>query len=150
MHWWTVPPPLPHRALHRIAADIEVVHGFRLVSQLVTHIEVSRQDLSATDAARLSLSAEPSLDYRAEFWRVVDIAADEIGVELGRSTQAWIKIGDLCGLRSRNDPLWWVGTVRRAHVTGDKVHLALGILVKKPLAIWLPALGKGVEKASDW
>jgi hypothetical protein len=30
------------------------------------------------------------------------------------------------------------------------VHLVIAIIAKKPLSIWLRALGKGAEKASNW
>lgn len=148
MHWWQERPPVHHRELHGIHASVEVVHGFRLISQLVARVELGEQEAEHTRA--LGLAADEQLEYSPETWTVADIGADEIGIRLGRSLGNWVKIGDLCGIKTQNNSLWWIGTIRRAHADADGVYLTLAILARKPLSIWLRALGKGAELASNW
>ena len=110
---------------------------------------------SADDAdeqeRRIGLAADEEIDYTAEVWTVTDISLDEIGIKLSKSAGAWVKVGDLCGIKTQNNPLWWVGAIRRVHTDAENnVHLVIGIVAKKPLSIWLRALGKGAEKASNW
>jgi hypothetical protein len=151
MTWWAAQPPLRHQDHRGIDTSVEVIHGFRLASQLVTHIELSSADDPDGQARKVSLAADEKIDYTAEVWTVTGISVDEIGIKLARSAGAWVKIGDLCGIRTKNNPLWWVGAILRAHTdAGNTVHLVIGILAKKPLSIWLRALGKGAEKASNW
>jgi len=146
--WWAAQPPLRHQDHRSIDSTVEVIHGFRLATQLVTRIELGREE----DATRkMGLAAEEELDYSAEVWTVTDISLDEIGIKLTKGGGAWVKIGDLCGIKTQNNPLWWIGAIRRIHTdTENVVHLVIGILAKKPLSIWLRALGKGAEKASNW
>jgi len=150
----------PHRQQERkgISAVIGVVHDFKAISQLVTRIDIDRMDsLSEKDAATLKertsigLADVEDIQYSAESWAVSDISVDGIGGILPKNAGAWVKIGALCGLKSQYGPLWWVGMVRRFH-TDPKgaVHVGIEILAKKPLAVWLRALGKGVERISNW
>ncbi|HLP99310.1 MAG TPA: hypothetical protein VK149_12800 [Sideroxyarcus sp.] len=151
MTWWAAQPPLRHQDHRGIDTTVEVIHGFRLVSQMVTRIELAAADAEKRQADGIGLAADEEIDYTAEVWMVTDISLDEIGIKLAKSAGAWVKIGDLCGIKTQNNPLWWVGVIRRIHTdAGNNVHLAVGIIAKKPLSIWLRALGKGAEKASNW
>ena len=149
--WWTRQPPLRHQDHRGIDTKVDVIHGFRLISQMVTRIELAASAEGGEQAGRLGLAADEPVDYSAEAWTVTDISVDEIGVRLAKSEGNWVKIGDLCGIRTQNNPLWWVGTIRRIHTDAQgAVHLVIAIVAKKPLSIWLRALGKGAEKASNW
>lgn len=150
----------PHRQQERkgISAVINVVHDFKTISQLVTRIDIDRMtSLSEKDATALKertnigLAAVEDIQYSAEPWTVSDISVDGIGGILPKNAGAWVKIGALCGLKSQNGPLWWVGMIRRFQ-TDPKgvVHVGFEILAKKPLSVWLRALGKGAEKVSNW
>ena len=152
MTWWAQQPPLRHQDHRGIDTAVDVVHGFRLVSQMVTRIELASSDDASERASTIvGLAAEGEIDYTAEVWRVTDISLDEIGIQLAKSEGAWVKVGDLCGIKTQNNPLWWVGMIRRVHTDADDtVHLAIGIIAKNPISIWLRALGRGVEKASNW
>lgn len=151
MTWWAAQPPLRHQDHRGIASKVDVIHGFRLISQLVTRIELVAADAEKQKESIIGLAAEGKIDYRAETWTVTDISLDEIGIRLAKSEGAWVKVGDLCGIKTQNNPLWWVGTLRRIHTDADgNVHLVIAIVAKKPLSIWLRALGKGAEKASNW
>ena len=149
--WWAPQPPLRHQDHRAIKTAVDVVHGFRLVSQLVTRVDLSGSDHQDAQGQQIGLAADEKIEFTAESWTVTDISLDEIGIKLARSAGAWVKIGDLCGIKTQNNPLWWVGAVRRIHTDADNnVHLVVGIVAKKPLSIWLRALGKGAEKASNW
>lgn len=156
--YWYQEPPHRHQERRGISAALEVVHGFRVVSQLVTRIDLDtrisledNEEAAARERARIKLAAAGKVEYTTETWVVSDASADGIGAILTKSAGAWIKIGDLCGLKPQNGLLWWVAAVRRLH-TDDKgmVHVGLDVLAKKPLSVWLRALGKGAEKASNW
>ena len=150
----------PHRRLERrgISAAIDVVHSFRTISQLVTRIDLDRAiNLSEKDAAalkersKINLAAADDVQYTTETWTVSDVSTGGIGGIVPKTAGAWVKIGALCGIKSQNSQLWWVGMIRRLH-TDPKgaVHVGIEILAKKPLSVWLRALGKGAEKASNW
>lgn len=156
--YWKKDHPHRHQERKGISAVISVVHDFRTVSQLVTRIDIDRMaNLSEKDAAALKertnigLAAVEDIQYAAEPWTVSDLSVDGIGGILPKNAGAWVKIGALCGLKSQNGPLWWAGMIRRFH-TDPKgtVHVGIEILAKKPLAVWLRALGKGTERTSNW
>ena len=149
--WWAPQPPLRHQDHRGIDTTVDVIHGFKLISQLATRIELGSTDDAVERERRIGLAAEEEMDYTAEVWAVSDISLDEIGIKLAKSAGAWVKIGDLCGIKTQNNPLWWVGAIRRIHTDAENtVHLVIAIVGKKPLSIWLRALGKGAEKASNW
>jgi hypothetical protein len=149
--WWGAQPPLRHQDHRGIDTTVEVIHGFRLVSQLVTRVELDAKDDADGQASRIGLTADEEIDYTAEVWTVTDISLNEIGIKLPKSAGAWVKVGDLCGIKTQNNPLWWVGAIRRIHTDAqNNVHLVVGIVARNPLSIWLRALGKGAEKASNW
>ncbi len=156
--YWAQQPPHRHLERRGISVAIDVVHGFRVVSQLVTRIDLDTrtsldndEEAAARERAKIRLAATEEVKYTTETWAVSDASADGIGATLTRNVGAWVKIGDLCGLKPQNGPLWWVAAIRRVH-TDDKgmVHVGLDVLAKKPLSVWLRALGKGAEKASNW
>lgn len=149
--WWAAQPPLRHYDHRAIETAVDVVHGFKLISQLVTRVDLASADDTGGQARRIGLEADEEIDYTAEVWAVTDISADEIGIKLPKSAGAWVKVGDLCGIKVQNNPLWWVGAIRRVHTDAENnVHLVIGVVARKPLSIWLRALGKGAEKASNW
>ncbi|BBI99194.1 hypothetical protein FGKAn22_08870 [Ferrigenium kumadai] len=156
--YWAQQPPHRHLDRRGISVPIEVAHGFRVVSQVVTRIDLDTrtsldndEEAAARERAKVRLAATEDIKYTTEAWSVTDASADGLGATLSRSAGAWAKIGDLCGLKPQNGPLWWVAAIRRLH-TDDKgtVHVGLDVLAKKPLSVWLRALGKGAEKASNW
>lgn len=151
----------PHRALQRreIHATIEITHGFRTISKLVARVDLGQAiaGLSGPEAAKLKEHArmgvvdEGEAAYVSEHWAVQDVSLNGIGGTIPKGTGAWVKVGDLCGIKAQNSQLWWVGMLRRLHTDGQgTVHVGLEILAKKPLSLWLRVLGKGIEKVSDW
>ncbi len=148
----------PHRLQERrnISTSIEVVHGFRNISKLVTRVELNQiinadgQTAKMKEQGGMSLSSE-ELDYTTETWPVMDASLGGIGGIIPQSMGAWVKIGALCGIRAQNSELWWVGAIRRLHTDHqNKVHVGIEILSKKPVSVWLRSLGKGAERVSNW
>lgn len=156
--YWEKNPPHRHQERKGISAAIDVTHGFAIVSKLVTRVDIdSMTNLSEEDTAALKhrsgigLTADDDVDYTTEEWPVLDISVDGIGCTIPKAAGAWVKIGDLCGLKAKNSQSWWVGMIRRIK-TDPKgiVHAGVEILAKKPLSVWLRTLGKGAEKVSNW
>lgn len=156
--YWGKDHPYRHQERKAISATIEVVHDFQMISQLVACIDIDRMSsLSEKDAtalkerSKINLAAVEDVRYTTETWTVSDISINGIGGILPRTTGTWIKIGALCGLKSQSGQPWWVGMIRRFHTDSKgMVHVGIEILAKKPLAVWLRALGKGTEKTSNW
>lgn len=155
--YWAQDTPHRHQERRGINAAIEVTHGFRVVSQLVTRFDLGRvigagqEEIPEKEHAKLALAADKDIDYATEIWAVSDASAEGIGATLAKNVGAWVKIGDLCGIKPQNGKLWWVGVMRRLHTDAEgKVHAGIEILAKKSVSVWLRALGKGAEKASNW
>lgn len=156
--YWGKDQPHRHQERRGISAAIEVVHSFRTIGQLVTCIDLDHvANLSEKDAAalkeqsKINLTAADDIKYTTETWTVSDVSTNGIGGIIPKTAGDWVKIGALCGIKSQNGQLWWVGMIRRLQ-TDPKgaVHVGIEILAKKPLSVWLRALGKGTEKASNW
>ena len=152
--------PHPRRLLERrgISANIEVVHGFLVISKLVPHIDLNQvTGLSGNDAAslaarsQLGIVSEGNRGYKSETWTIVDASIGGIGGMIPRAAGAWVKVGDLCGLKAQNAQVWWVGVIRRLHSDPQNiVRVGIEILGKKSLSVWLRVLGKDAERVSNW
>ena len=95
--------------------------------------------------------ADVEQKYSSEFWPVHDVSNDGLGLLMPQAAGGWVKIGMVCGLKAKNASLWWVGMIRRLKTDSHgKVHAGIEILTKKPLSVWLRALGRGAEKVSNW
>jgi len=149
----------PHRLGERsqINAAIEVIHGYKTIGNLVTHIEPGEmQNLSEKDAAMLKEHAsinltDEKIDYTTETWTLLDASGSGMGGIMPMTAGPWGKIGALCGLKTKQGNPWWVGAIRRIKTDAEgKVHVGIEILARKPLAVWLRILGKGAEKVSNW
>ena len=148
-----------HRLQERrgIHVDIEVVHGFKTISNLVDHLKLDQIDnLSGEDAARLKERTDIGLagvevGHVSESWAVLDVSTTGIGGIVPRTADCWAKVGALCGLKGKGASLWWVGMIRRLKTDNqNKVHVGIEILTKKPMSVWLRTLGKGKERVSHW
>lgn len=147
-----------HQERRGISSEIEVVHGFKIVSRLVAHIELdSVVGLSEEEVGMLKQRSsgvglsEVEQSYTSESWPVQDMSTNGLGALMPQAAGNWVKIGMLCGLKGRNAGQWWAGMIRRLKTDNqNKVHAGIEILTKKPLSVWLRALGKGVEKVSNW
>ena len=155
--YWAKEQPHRHQERRDISVTIEVVHGFRTISKLVTHMDLGNVvNPSEKEAATLKEMsginlADDVFDYTTEVWTISDVSTRGVGGVLPNNAGTWVKIGDLCGIKATNNPLWWIGLIRRIR-TDHKgtVHVGIEILGKKPLSVWLRILGKGAEKVSNW
>ena len=149
LRYWAAEPPQRHLERRGIHAEVEVVHGFRLLSQLVPHIDAGQE--AEQQAGALGLVATDKIEYTPERWAVSDMSAGGLGAVLSGAQGAWIKIGDLCGIRPPNGGQWWIGMLRRLHTDdAGKVHVGIELLSKRPASVWLRVLGKGAERSSNW
>jgi hypothetical protein len=156
--YWDMTRPHPHSARRGISALIEVAHNFRTISKLVTRIDLdqvaglSRQDAAALkEKHRIGVVEEEEADYTGETWSVIDLSINGIGAMIPRTAGAWVKIGDLCGIKAEHAPAWWAGVIRRLHADQQGImHVGIELLAKKPLSVWLRVLGKGAERVSNW
>lgn len=157
-YWGKAPPP-PHPDRRSISTTVDVVHSFATINKLVTRMDIDNaENISEKDAAMLKersdinlVATEEAVDYVTEKWIVTDLSLTGIGGVIPKSAGTWVKIGDLCGLKAENSPLWWVATIRELH-TDPKgaMHVDFELLAKKPLSVWLRTLGKGTENVSSW
>ena len=156
--YWRKDHPHRHQERRGISTTIEVIHSFRTISKLVTCVELGKvANLSENDAAilkersEISLASDDKIDYTTETWTVLDASTDGVGGMIQKTGGAWVKIGSLCGIKTQNSSLWWVGMIRRLHTDPQgKVHVGIEILARKPLSMWLRILGKGAERVSNW
>ena len=158
LYWGNVQPHR-HQERRNIQTTIDVVHSFRTISKLVPRMDIDNaENISEKDAAELkersgiNLAAEDDeVDYATENWIVTDLSVDGMGGTIPNNGGAWVKIGDLCGIKAGNSTIWWIGVIRRLHTdTRGAVHVGIEMLAKKPLSVWLRTLGKGIEKVSNW
>ena len=151
----------PHRRQERrgISTTIELIHGFKLISKVVTNAALDQMaDLSAEEVemlkqeSKLNLTdAQEDVEYITETWDVLDLSIGGIGARIPKAPADWVKIGALCGLKATNNNVWWAGMIRRLETDAEeKIRVGIEILTKKPLSIWLRSLGKGTELASNW
>lgn len=155
MTYWAAEPPHRHMERRGISATAEVTHSFRVISQLVTHIDAghdAEQDAGESrKQSRFGLVAADDIDYSTEVWQISDMSASGFGATLSGTQGGWIKIGDLCGLKPQNGKEWWVGMIRRLHTdAAGKVHVGIELLTRKPASVWTRVLGKGSERVSNW
>lgn len=156
--YWSKDLPHRHQPRKAIHTSIDVTHSFRTISMLVTRLDIgSAANLSEEDATALkqrstiNLAADEGIDYATEDWTVLDVSTEGIGCVITKNVGAWVKIGDLCGLKAKNSTLWWIGMIRRLSTDPQgMVHVGIEILAKKPLSVWLRTLGKGSERVSNW
>jgi hypothetical protein len=157
--YWGKDQPHRHQERRGINTAIDVVHSFRTISKLVARMDIDNAvNISENDAAALKERSDINLaagndevDYSTENWTVSDVSVDGIGGMIPNNGGAWVKIGDLCGLKAGNSSIWWIGMIRRLHTDSKgAVHVGIEMLAKKPLSVWLRTLGKGTEKVSNW
>ncbi len=153
MIYWAAEPPHRHMERRDINATIEVTRGFRVISQIVTHINaghVAEEDAGAS-RAKIGLAAAADIAYTTEAWNISDMSTAGIGATLTGGQGGWVKIGDLCAIKPQSGQQWWVGMIRRLHTDSDgKIHVGIELLAKRPVSVWLRVLGKGAELASNW
>jgi len=157
--YWGKDHPHRHQQRRSIHANIDVVHSYSTISKLVTHMDIDNAvNLSEEEVTMLKkrtninlVATEDEINYDTESWPVSDVSLTGIGGIIPKNSGNWVKIGDLCGLKTENSSSWWVGMIRRLHTDPkNAVHVGIELLAKKPLSVWLRTLGKGADKISAW
>jgi hypothetical protein len=138
-------------------STLEVVHGLQAISEKVTRIEQdSLVNLPADGASTQKGSPHIKLSLgevatTSEVWIVFDISEKGVGGIIPKAAGAWVKIGDLCGIKLEDSQLWWVGMVRRLKTSKDgDTQVGIEILSKKPLAVWMRIPNQNVGKGFEW
>jgi hypothetical protein len=155
MNYWA--SELPYRLLERrgISATIEIAHGFRAISHMVTELNsenIAGKDISASEIIpKIDLAANTDIDYTTEVWNISDMSTGGIGAILTGRLGAWVKIGNLCGLKPYNGQQWWIGMIKRLSTSAEKkVQVGIQLLSKYPASVELLVLGKGAENQFNW
>jgi len=150
--------PRRHQERRGINTAIDVVHSFRTISRLVERMDIDNavnilEEVTAAlkERSDINLAADNGeVDYSTEKWTVSDASVDGIGGIIPNNGGAWVTIGGLCGLKTENSPIWWVGVIRRLHTDPNgAVQVGIEMITKKPLSVWLRTPGKGTEKVSS-
>ena len=91
----------PHRRQERrgISTTIELIHGFKLISKVVTNAALDQMaDLSAEEVemlkqeSKLNLTdAQEDVEYITETWDVLDLSIGGIGARIPKAPADWVK-----------------------------------------------------------
>ena len=151
----SVTPPNRKHPRSSAAAEVSVVHGLKPICQRVTKIELGSNvslsedmDLKAKTANIMKLVAE-EIESTPETWLQKDQSEWGLGVDIPANVGKWAEPGKLCGIQLHGEKNWWVGIVRRMDASKG-VHCGIRIFSKRPVSVWLRALGAGEHQADNW
>lgn len=154
--FWGPNPPRRRQEREGVSVDIDIVHGYNVISKLITQVDFSGTPrLTAETTAKLqeqSRADSVGTEFSAEAWTAQDVSAKGVGATVPPDTGGWVKIGSLCGLKSQSSESWWVGVIRRLRTDADAQNNLLAgivILARKPVAVWLRAPGKQMEQVPE-
>jgi hypothetical protein len=154
--YWSRMPPARREVRHQVTGSLSVAHGIAIISQLVTRIDHGSLVNLPTEASKgnaplMGLESDVCAFTPIETWTVSDISEKGVGGIIPKSSGAWVKVGDLCGLKLQDSHVWWVGMVRRLRQGNDgMVHVGIEILAKKPLAVLLRDRTGKSDKMYQW
>ena len=157
--YWGMDHPYRRQERRDIHTSIEVVYGFKVISNLVTIVELNKiANLEEKEKALLKektdvrlVEVRESISYIPETWDVLDVSVRGIGTTIPKTAGDWVKVGALCGLKASNSNTWWVGMIRRLKTDPKgNVQAGIEIIAKKPLSVWLRSLGRGAHVATNW
>jgi hypothetical protein len=152
--YWGKNRPSRNQDRQSYTATLDVIHGFKAISQMVTRIDqgrlvnLSEQDTNASTLFKLSAD---QIKCTPETWIVLDVSENGVGGIIPKATGAWVKIGNLCTIKIEGGQIWWVGMIRRLKIDADGLmQVGIEIFAKKPLAVLLRALNNSTEKVFQW
>lgn len=153
--FWGSNPPRRRQEREGVSVDIDVVHGYNVISKLITQVDFSGTPrLTGETTAKLkeqSRADSVGTEFSAEAWTAQDVSAKGVGATVPPDTGSWVRVGSLCGLKSQSSESWWVGVIRRLRTNMQNNLLAgIVILARKPVAVWLRAPGKQMEQVEEW
>lgn len=149
-HYWGERPPQRHEQRAGVEAAIEVALGFaagwktipRVMYGDWTHL-ISGLDLKLLE--RLGIVANPDTDKPVVLanWTQHDLSAWGLSAAISRASEAEVKIGMLCTLRTNEGP-WRVGVVRRFFRDDQgQPRAGIEVLANKPATVLLRRIGHG-------
>jgi hypothetical protein len=148
-------PEHPRRSLERreINVYVEVAHGFRAISKLITRYSLTEADGHAPPLTipEMDVAVPDAAAPVTEVWNVSDMSATGIRAVLTGNLGAWIRIGQLCGIKPQKSDNWWIGMIRRLRTDKEKrVHVGIVLITRNPASLWLRSLGQVVEREFNW
>jgi hypothetical protein len=155
--YWGKNQPSRNQERLSVAATVEVIHGIRAISQMVTRIDQGSlvnlpvQVAIAPKTPPLTKLSIDEVNYTPETWIVLDVSENGVGGVIPKAAGVWVKVGDLCALKMESGQIWWVGMIRRVKIGSDGlIQVGIEILAKKPLAVLLCAIKYRTEKGFQW
>lgn len=152
--YWGKNQPRRNQDRQSFTATIDVIHGFRAISQTVTRIEqgslVNLPEQVTNTQPLIKLNTD-AVDCTSETWIALDVSENGVGGLIPKAAGTWVKIGDLCTLKIEGGQIWWVGMIRRLKIGADGLmQVGIEILAKKPLSVLLRIPKHGAEKVFQW
>jgi hypothetical protein len=157
LRYWGPNPPRRAETRVKVSGELSVVHGYGTVCRYITNIEASSmgeitEDMEVKTRMRAGLGlADDDIEQAPEIWLQQNASELSVGAVVPPSAGQWVAVGRLCAIKPAGESRWWAGVVHRVRCDEkNRVGAAIEVLAKKPVAVWLRALGREEEKASDW
>lgn len=107
LQYWSPTPPARESERHPVNARLTIVHGFRLLSGLLSS--------APTDTLDMSLASLSSV----ESWVVENVSDGGFGAVVPATGSDWLKVGAMIGLKVEGEKHWGVGVIRRMVRDGE-------------------------------
>jgi hypothetical protein len=154
--YWGDHPPHRHHQRHVESAELTVAQGYADATHTVPRVEFSgmaelsdSMDVKFNQKLQLTLAQEQKL-VQTEKWLERDASEWGLGVEVPRTSESWLRVGVLATLKDSTDGCR-IGVVRRIYRDEQNhEHAGIEILAKKPVSVWVRAVGRGAANAENW
>ena len=155
--YWSANPPHRIRTRSKISGELSIVHGYRTVCRYITSVEFSsmgeiaqNMDLKVKEKTGIGLVTEEPKEP-PETWMQQDASDAGVGAIVPPMAGKWVAVGSLCAVKPAGGAGWWAGVVRRLQSDAqNRIGAGIEVLAKKPIAVWLRALGHAEARASNW
>lgn len=107
LQYWSPTPPARGSERHPVNARLTIVHGFRLLSGLLS--------AAPTDTLDISLASLNSV----ESWVAENVSDGGFGAVVPATGSDWLKVGAMIGLKVEGEKHWGVGVIRRMARDGE-------------------------------
>jgi len=155
--YWGEKPPHREKTRLKISGEVSIVHGYRNVCDYIVHIDFSAMgeiaegmDVKLKERSGFGL-VEHAAKEPPETWMQQDASDWGVGATVPPQVGKWVAVGSLCAVKPAGGQAWWAAVVRRLQSDAhNRTNAGIEILAKKPMAVWLRALGQEDAKASNW
>lgn len=107
LQYWSPSPPARGSERRPVNARLTIVHGFRLLSGLLS--------AAPNDTLEMSLAALSSV----ESWVAENVSDGGFGAIVPATGSDWLKVGAMIGLKVEGEKHWGVGVIRRMARDGE-------------------------------